>query len=528
MENQEETIKKRKDKIKGWFKDPYNLTFFAIILFAIAIRFYYFWLTKNQPIWWDESEYMSAAKSFLGIVNYQVGGQRLPGFPALVALFFAIGIKNEAVLRFFLCFIPSLLVIFLTYFTLKKMYADKKIALISTAIITVLWEHLFYSNRFHTENLALFFELLAIAVLFCCYLKKQNLFFIKAKYSLIWVILFCIASFIIRPGNLIFIPAVFVFILILNIPLLFGSKKKSIITLLVFLALIIILIFILSNISRFPMFGSYYHPQDPISWSNLTVFYGFYESLVSGIPSLLFYFFLIGLILFCLDLYLLYPRLKKINRNSEDLEFKSDIFNILLILSVLFFFIFMIRPASYEFRWFFPLLLGMLAFTSKGIIKSSEFIESLFKIKNLSVFLIIIIVLIGAYTQYYHADQVIKSKLDSYSQVRDAALWIKNNYPKNTQVLSISYPQTVYYSERNVSTYSLIKNSSEFNKYLASNKPEILEVSIFETHPEWINSWINDNKNRLTPINAYFIDRQKTQPVLVLYKIEYNNTSKSA
>ncbi|HUS50290.1 MAG TPA: hypothetical protein VMZ91_08990, partial [Candidatus Paceibacterota bacterium] len=149
-----------KDKIKNWLKNPYNLVLIGVLVFALIIRLYYFSLTMNQPLWWDEAEYMSLAKGFAGIINsnYVFALNRFPGFPLVASLFYMVGITNEVVLRFFLAFIPSLIVLFLLYFVIKEMYPDKKIAIISVAILSVLWEHVFYSNRFHTENFSLIFS----------------------------------------------------------------------------------------------------------------------------------------------------------------------------------------------------------------------------------------------------------------------------------------------------------------------------------------------------------------------------------
>jgi hypothetical protein len=59
------------------------------ILFAVLIRLYYFLLTKSQPLWWDESEYMSQAKAFAGIIDLKTHwGSRLPGFPLTASIFF--------------------------------------------------------------------------------------------------------------------------------------------------------------------------------------------------------------------------------------------------------------------------------------------------------------------------------------------------------------------------------------------------------------------------------------------------------
>ncbi|MEM3074692.1 MAG: hypothetical protein QW727_02000 [Candidatus Pacearchaeota archaeon] len=76
----EEKIEKRKQKIKNWLSDKHNLVLFGILIFAFIIRLYYFALTKNQPLWWDEAEYMSAAKSYAGIMDFELEAKDFPGF----------------------------------------------------------------------------------------------------------------------------------------------------------------------------------------------------------------------------------------------------------------------------------------------------------------------------------------------------------------------------------------------------------------------------------------------------------------
>jgi len=506
------------EKSLTWLKNPYHLALVGILVFAVVIRFYYFWMTKNQPLWWDESEYMSQAKAIAGLVNYDVSSVRTPLFPAFMSIFFFLGIANEAVMRFFGLFIPSILVIVLTYFMVKEMYSDKRIALISTLIMAVLWENLFYSNRFHTENMALIFQFFAIFIFFKCYMKNQNFYFIKTKYSLVWIIVLSVLSFLSRPGNVMFVPALFVFILLLN--------KDKILTktgILSILALIIALI-ISFFVSEKPMslLKSYVHFSDPVGWNSLSVFYGFYQSLISNLPSILFYAFLIGLVIVIFKTILILDQVKKLKLSSENLEFKSDLFNLLLLLGVLFVFIFLMRANTFEYRWFFPLLPAMLVFTSKGVINFSDYAASLAGKKSLAILLLLLIVILGAYTQVYHADQIIKNKVDSYSQVRDAALWLKENYPKNTQVLSRSYPQTVYYSELNVSTFSPSENETDFDIYLNANKPELLEVSAFETNPKWIYDWSVKHNDTLKSVKVYTQNTaQGSQPVLIVYELTY-------
>src|SRR5258706_15311330 len=45
--------------------DRYDLIFIALIALAFVLRLYYFFLTKDQPLWWDEAEYMLKAKALV-------------------------------------------------------------------------------------------------------------------------------------------------------------------------------------------------------------------------------------------------------------------------------------------------------------------------------------------------------------------------------------------------------------------------------------------------------------------------------
>jgi len=395
------------------------------------------------------------------------------------------------------------------------MYPDKRIALISVSIMAVLWEHLFYSNRFHTENFALIFELLAFIVLFRSYVKKQNSWFIKPKYSLPFISIFSIIAVIFRPGNIPFIPAIILFIIILNKSKSFSGNAKYF----SMGVIILILIAAIAFLSAMPQSGllSYWHPENPVSLNLLSVFYGFYQSTVPLIPSVLYYFFLFGILILFIDFAINFSKLKSIENNQENLGIKSDLFNILLIFSVLFIFIFMVRPPAFEYRWFFPLLTGMLAFTGKGLVTFSEYVGKAIKSGAAVTILIIIILGLGMYTQYVHADMIIKEKIGSYAEVKDAALWMKEHSDKNDIIFSISKTQTAYYSERRTISYSLMNNGSEFDGLIEKYEPKYLTVSIFEPHPDWIFSWVDENNASIQPVRIYYTDKTNQQASLAVY-----------
>ena len=60
-------IEKRKSKLKnfffGWVKDNYDKIFIGVLILAFIIRLWIFFKTLNQPFWWDEADYLAAAKN---------------------------------------------------------------------------------------------------------------------------------------------------------------------------------------------------------------------------------------------------------------------------------------------------------------------------------------------------------------------------------------------------------------------------------------------------------------------------------
>lgn len=528
MMEDDELAQKREEKVNKWFSNKYNIALIIILLVAFAIRFYFYLQTQNQPLWWDESEYMSAAKSFAGIGHYQLSTIRLPGFPLLAAAFLFLGVKSESVIRFFLLFLPSIILIFLTYKIMVEMYSDKRIALISTAILSVLWESLFYSNRFHTENISLIFEFLAIFVLFKCYMKKENVWIIKPKFALPVIALFIAACILIRPGNIIFIPALLVFIPILNYKFIMERKKISYPILIVLLLGVLLILF---NLKSIPIISANYHPENPIIFKTLGVFYGFYQPSLL-IPGLLFYFFLFGVMLSLFYFWIRFPLIKNFSRNNENLDFKSDIFNALLIVSVIGSFIFLLRTPSYEFRWFFALLPGMFAFTGIGLTKISDFISKTTKSKRFVGFIFIVLFVLCIYGQYTFSKSIIENKKESYLEVKQAGLWLKENTNSDDVVITSSVPQISYYSERKVYDFTfngLISNFQEnvtaFNEELLKSKPKYLILSAFEPvfTPQWAYSWPNETNSVVS--KAYFQNSNgQQQPILVIYELKYDST----
>ena len=141
--------------------------------------------------------------------------------------------------------------------------------------------------------------------------------------------------------------------------------------------------------------------------------------------------------------------------------------------------------------------------------------------KIISIVLIIILLAWGGYTQLSHADDIIKIKLNSYVPVKEAGLWIKANSNTKEVVVTQSQPQTTYYSERQIKAISNFENASSFEEYIKEENPRYLEISVFEYHPQWVYTWPNENNSR--PVQAYFGDAEKKQPVLIVYELVFDS-----
>ena len=188
----------------------------------------------------------------------------------------------------------------------------------------------------------------------------------------------------------------------------------------------------------------------------------------------------------------------------------------MILLSVMIGFILLIRPTAFEYRWFFPLLPALLGFTASGVITFSDWFSQKLGKKNISIFIIFIIVILGIYTQITIIDPLAKSKSTSYDQIKQAGIWFNENVPADEIVLSTSTPQIAYYSERETITYSSM-SLEEFEDFLSNHKSQYLLVSVFEGNPPWLIDWINTNKDRLTPLQAYNLNGQ-TAAIIYLVK----------
>lgn len=498
MENEEyfENNEEIKNKVKDFFSDKQTLIFVLILVIGIAIRLYFFSITKSQPLWWDEADYMAFAKNIAGIggVDWIVTAKHNSLFPFIAAIFLKFT-TSEPVLRFILEVLPSIFLIFLTYKLLILMYSDKRIALISSFLMATFWNVLFNSFRFHLGVPALIFAFLAIYVFWQGYEKKQKIFGkINPKYTIPLTVLLVLVVYAIRQSYFLFgIFFLFYMLSTRKIKTLIKDKYNWISLLLVAGLFFIFdkFVFISKTAESSGIAGTLTTNFDFVP---LQIFGVYFQNLNNPTLSILTYLFWIGFFLLAAKIFLYFGNFKKQN----NLQLKADLFHFLSIAITIIFFFFLVRDGELgDPRWYFPLLLGSFVCISKAGIFISDYIKKYNK--EIAIGVLIVLLAFGGYYQYQHADMIIKAKAPSYQGIKDASLYLKEISSVNDVIISVPVPQTAYYSERsslspsglfnNEKTHQEISLEDFLNKLRETPDVKYIIVSFSEPgHPSWMRN----------------------------------------
>jgi 4-amino-4-deoxy-L-arabinose transferase-like glycosyltransferase len=502
MEEIEEASQKiidgRKLKIFSWIKQPTNLALLSILVIAFVLRLYYFILTMNQPLWWDELSYGSIAKNF--VTHAWDGTPMIVGEmhirPLLFSFFWAFFLMfnlGEVANRFILCFIPSMISVFFVYLIGKEIY-NKKVALIGTLIYSMIWINLFYSSRFLVHMLDLAFLFPSI-YFFVKAIKKD----INLKYFFISLIFLSLATLTRYPDGLIFF--VYFLILILSKKLYLNRIKFWYAGL---LGLAPLLLFFLMNFvtqgNILPALfgGDYVHAATKIPFA---------FNLLNYVPIFLtvpfFILFLIGLIYAIFNIILGYDRL------SENELNRNNLLLILICVAIFFFFIFYLRSA--EDRYFLQCLATLSLFAGLGLSLIYDYLKNYSKI--LSIVLVIFVLLIGGYYEIKQADSLIILKKDSYLQMKQAFEWIKANTPSDAVIAGTGIePYSIYYAQRQYLQFP--ENYSDIHRI---DNATYIVAHGFVSQVPYMNDYLMRNNETLSVVNAFFIDVARTQPIVIIY-----------
>src|SRR5258706_14874196 len=143
--------------------DRYDLIFIALIALAFVLRLYYFFLTKDQPLWWDEAEYMLKAKAL--VFGTPATGWRAtrPIFlPYLAAAFLKIG-GGETTVRVLWIALSTIGIFFVS--RIGALLFNRRVGLYAALLSSVFYIDLFYYTRLLVDASQVFFILAAAFLL---------------------------------------------------------------------------------------------------------------------------------------------------------------------------------------------------------------------------------------------------------------------------------------------------------------------------------------------------------------------------
>ncbi len=505
-------LEKLQDSAKAFWSDNYNKVFLAILIFAFAVRLFYFFRTLNQPLWWDEADYVAIAKHIAYGVPYTIDSIRFSFYNLIHAGIFRVGL-GENFIRF-LNVLVSMGSVVLIYFLGKEMF-NKRIALIASALMSVFWLEIFSVTRIFMEVPSVFAWLLCIFVL-VKYEKTDN-----GKF--LWILSFLLViAFLVKFSAGILIVSVIIYFLITRGLNVFKNKDFWI------AGGIGIFGFGIYFLSLFLYYGTFFEGMfkslsgqggigAPGPDSYLYVIKNNIGFLFSYFPQYFFLFFIFGLMLALFSLFIGYDLIKKNSKIK---------FICLLMLSFSLIFVYLVYVGSEDNRYLivvFPILALFFAYGLDFIYrKIKEFISPEKSGKIIGFIFIAGVLIFAGFFQLQEANNLINLKTDTYSETRDSSLWIKENSNPEDIIFNAALPQNVYYSERKTITINDLQNTTEFDEALAKYNPKFVVLTFYELREksQWQIEYFQKKQEQgvFIPVKVY---KRNGQPII--YVFEYNN-----
>jgi hypothetical protein len=234
----------------------------------------------------------------------------------------------------------------------------------------------------------------------------------------------------------------------------------------------------------------------------------------SSFGLIIFFLFLLGVSIFFIDLILGFDKIFK----NEEIRKKLFVFLWIIVPFLVLGYI-----TSYvEQRYISADLIFLFFLAFLPLLKVEEYLLKKEKIGKKKIFIFMfLIVLLLMIPNFTLGRDLTDSKSTSYSEIKEAGLWIKENSNQSDTIVTQSKPQTVYYSERTVLSCddATCKDSSSFENLVKENHPKYFLFSSYEQYPEWVYSYPQNHTSLLTPIKAFY---QGQNPVVVIYEFNYS------
>jgi len=493
-----------KEKIKRLFSEYHNIILVTILIFAFIIRLKY--LTINSAVWWDESDYLSYARRLaFDIPTDNIWYYRRVFFlPLIWAFLYKLGFQELGLRIVELIF--SVLGVAGTYLLTKELF-NKKTALIASLLMSVYWVHLFFTARILMGVPAATITTFALYFFWKGYIKEKN-----PKYTYVSAILFGLALFT-KLSTLFYLIPLGILILIKDRHKVIKNKQLWISALIIILIMMPFVVQLWIHYPKNPItsFISHYtgiggeEKFVPTETTQIT------KQMISQVKDSLYHLKTTFLIIFILSLSYFFNLILGLDMIFKDKNQQKKLFILLWIIIPSAIFAWQ-RGYYLEQRDIMLVMMFIFMLISNFLLQLQNIITKETN-KHIALIIILIILTIGCYSQLEFADQLIKNKKDSYLEVKQTALWIKENSEPNDIILSQSVPQTTYYTDMYVTRFSE-KNEKE----ILDMKPRYLVISVYEQHDQWLIEYPMKHQDKLKPVKTFLINNQ---PSTIIFEFEY-------
>lgn len=444
--------------------------FATVILVALAARVYVFALTVDQPVWWDEAEYLVKARS-LALGTPDTGFSR--GRPLVLSVamgsLYALG-ANETGLRVFVAAI-ALVAVWLLYRVGRRLFGAHA-AFVAALLFSVYYLTLFYGARFLTEM-----PQVALCVL------AADLVTAGTRTRMLLAAPVLVVAILTRYPAGLMLLVLFVYALAFERGRLLRSRVVVEAAALGLLCLAPYLGWEWLRhgdpLYAFKSWGYTMPAMTPIDRLGGIADYArwLWGSLGWGLGALL----VVGIGLCSRGLIAL-PR----SWRDGDPMLAAGVLVLVWLLVPLLYFALFVRPVLDRY----PMLAMPAVFLAIGV-ATAEIATRLGRRRTFAeIVLVLAVATLGTVTLLRQSDTIVRGKATSFGPLRDAARWLVAHTEPTDTIMSASVAQLTYYTVR--PNRGFPKEADEYVRLLRDQPPRYVVFSGYEEHPSWLQPMLAD------------------------------------
>ncbi|MFH1443283.1 MAG: glycosyltransferase family 39 protein [Candidatus Micrarchaeota archaeon] len=461
---------------------------------------------SNAAYWWDEAEYGVLSRGISQSGDFTFFGERSyrpPFIPLYLAVFR--GILGEYANSVFTPFFSALSVLFV--FLIARKLFDWKAGAIAALLMIFSSLYIFYSGRLLTEIPGILFSALSAYFLFQSFETGR-------KRDFLLTAIFSATAFLIFFRFMTMLVAMVAFVLLFRFGKLLKEVKMVGIAIAAFIALLLPL-FYYSQVKFGDFLGvftvSYFGQQaEPLEW----FIYGSGQWMITHIFS---NFYVVMLLLLAIIYAVMYGK--------RELKY-------LAAMNLLIFIVASVLLNHKEDRYLMPMF--PIAFITIGAFASDLVTSAYSKVRSLNIegskmeasafqillaCLVILMIYFATFSNVAAAFSLFDGKKASFGDVKEAALYVRDNAMPNDEVITDSVT-AMFYTNR-VSHGFDSNNITRFTDDLRKYKPAYLIATLYESRENYANA-LNNYKNVQTPSNSmeYMLLNEDKFQILKVYPSE--------